>query len=251
MKPTLSVVVITKNEEHDIRECLASVSWVDEIIVLDSGSSDNTMSISREYTNKVFSSVDWQGFGVQKNRVLNYATCDWVLSLDADERVSAELRQEIEKAIESNAVFVFMIPRLSSFCGKFIHHSGWWPDHVARLFKRGVASFSIDLVHERLVYKGTAGKLLAPIHHITYKNLEEVITKINEYSSLGAKNIHLNGGRGGLISAISHSFWAFVRTYFIRAGFLDGAEGLMLAISNAESTYYRYLKIYYLSKPPE
>lgn len=248
MKSTLSVIIITKNEEHDIRECLKSVRWADEIIVLDSGSVDNTVMIAREYTDKVYTSPDWQGFGVQKNRVLAYASCDWVLSLDADERISDPLRQEITDAIHSNNMLTYKIPRLSSYCGKFIRHSGWWPDYVTRLFRRGEASFSNDLVHERLVFEGDAVKLRSPLLHITYKDLDEVISKINQYSSLGAKNSHQQGKHGSLATAIAHGFWAFIRTYIFRAGFLDGPEGLMLAISNAETTYYRYLKLIYLSK---
>jgi hypothetical protein len=119
---------------------------------------------------------------------------------------------------------------------------------VIRLFKRGEASFSDDLVHERLVFEGEANKLIAPLVHITYKDLNEVIVKINHYSSLGAKNSYQKGKRGSLASAIIHGIWAFIRTYIFRAGFLDGAEGFMLAISNAETTYYRYLKLFYLSK---
>lgn len=248
MKPTLSVIIIVKNEEHDIRVCLESVAWVDEIIVLDSGSVDNTLSIVKEYTDNIYISTDWQGFGVQKNRALVHASCDWVLSLDADEHVSDALHQEIENAIQSVGPVIYKLPRLSSYCGKFIRHSGWWPDYVTRLFKRGEASFSNDLVHERLVFQGEAAKLTAPLLHVTYKDLDEVISKINQYSTLGAINSYQKGKRGGLTSAIAHGFWAFVRTYIFRAGFLDGAEGLMLAISNAEATYYRYLKLFYLSK---
>ncbi|MFZ2122250.1 MAG: glycosyltransferase family 2 protein [Rhodoferax sp.] len=248
MKSTLSVVIITKNEEHDIRDCLESVTWADEVIILDSGSTDNTLLIAKEYTDKVYTSIDWRGFGVQKNRVLAYASCDWILSLDADERVSEALREEILNAIQYDTEAIFKIPRLSSYCGKFIKHSGWWPDYVTRLFKRGEASFSNDLVHERLVFETNAAKLTSPLLHVTYKDLDEVISKINHYSSLGAENSHHKGRRGSLTSAIAHGLWAFFRTYIIRAGFLDGAEGLMLAISNAETTYYRYLKLLYLSK---
>jgi glycosyltransferase involved in cell wall biosynthesis len=248
MKSTISVIIITKNEGHDIRDCLNSVVWADEIIVLDSGSTDETVLIAKEYTDKVYVSGDWQGFGIQKNRVLAYASCDWVLSLDADERVSNELCMEIQHAIQSENVSVYKIPRLSCYCGKFIRHSGWWPDYVARLFKRGNAAFSNDLVHEHLVYEGPASNLIEPLLHITYKDLDEVILKINHYSTSGAQNSYLKGKRGSLKLAIVHGVWAFVRTYIIRAGFLDGSEGFMLAVSNAEVTYYRYLKLFYLSK---
>lgn len=246
--PTISIIIISKNEAHDIQDCLESVKWADEIIVLDSGSTDNTCEIAKQYTQQVLTNTDWQGFGVQKNRALAYATSDWVLSLDADERVSDALQSEILAAISTDHAAVYSMPRLSSYCGKFIRHSGWWPDYVARLFKRGSASFSDDLVHERLVFDGVAPQLKHPLTHITYKDLDEVITKINQYSTLGAKNSLQQGKRGSLVRAIAHGLWAFVRTYLLRAGFLDGAEGLMLAISNAETTYYRYLKLYYLKK---
>ena len=249
MEKSISVIIITKNEDHDIRDCLASVAWADEIILLDSGSTDKTLEIAKAFTSKVYTSSDWQGFGVQKNRALAYASCDWILSIDADERVSKELCDEIKKSVLLNEnVTVYSMPRLSSYCGRFIRHSGWWPDYVPRLFKRGDASFSNDLVHERLVFENSATRLTSPLLHITYKDLDEVITKINQYSTLGAKNSLQKGKRGSLSSAICHAFWAFIRTYILRAGFLDGAEGLMLAISNAETTYYRYLKLYYLAK---
>ena len=171
-----------------------------------------------------------------------------MLSLDADERISDELRIEIQYAISKENTAVYSMPRLSSYCGKFIRHSGWWPDYVARLFKRGSAAFSNDLVHERLIFDVIATKLTSPLLHITYKDLDEVIAKINQYSTLGAKNSLGKGKHGSLANALGHAVWAFIRTYLLRAGFLDGAEGLMLAISNAETTYYRYLKLYYLNK---
>jgi glycosyltransferase involved in cell wall biosynthesis len=249
--PRLSVIIIAKDESRDIRDCLESIKWADEIVVLDSGSQDATISICREYTDKVYENQDWQGFGVQKNRVLSCATGDWVLSLDADERVSSALGDEIRRAIEMpNAPAVFEMPRLSSFCGRFMHHSGWWPDYVPRLFKRGQAQFSDDLVHERLVFAGVAGRLDIPLRHVTYHDLAEVLAKVNSYSSLGADNLQRAGKKGGLRRAVGHGVWAFVRTYVLRAGFLDGREGFMLAVANAEATYYRYLKLYYLSVVP-
>ena len=249
MPPTISVIVVCKNEAHDIDACLASVAWVDEIIVLDSGSHDETLSIAQKYTSNIHSNTDWQGFGVQKNRALALATGDWVLSIDADERVSDALRLEILQAIKNNKHDVFNMPRLSSYCGQFIHHSGWWPDRVSRLFKRDAAKFSDDLVHERLVFADKAAELNAPLTHITYKDLDEMLLKMNQYSSLGATNAQKKGKHGSLISAVAHGFWAFIRTYFLQLGFLDGAIGFMLAVSNAETTYYRYLKLYFLNEP--
>ncbi len=248
MHPTISVIIICKNEAHDIDACLASVAWADEIIVLDSGSTDDTLTIAKKYTAHIHTNADWQGFGIQKNRALSLATGDWVLSIDADERVSDALRLEIEQAISSNTHPAFNMPRLSSYCGQFVHHSGWWPDRVTRLFKRDTAKFSDDLVHERLIFAGKSAQLNTPLTHITYKDLGEMLVKMNQYSSMGAENAHKKGKRGSLISAITHGIWAFGRTYFLRLGFLDGATGFMLAVSNAETTYYRYLKLAFLNK---
>lgn len=133
---SLSVVIITKNEEDNIRECLESVSWVDEIVVVDSDSKDNTIAICKEYTDKIFINDDWKGFGYQKNLALQQATKDWVLSLDADERITSVLRIEIENVINNSAYSAFVIPRQAYFLGKAMKHGGWWPDYVVRLFRR-------------------------------------------------------------------------------------------------------------------
>lgn len=248
--PTLSVIIITKNEAHAIEECLASVAWADEIIVVDSGSTDNTVALCQSFGAKV-TVTDWPGFGPQKNRALNLATCDWVLSIDADERVTTELRQDIETAITNpNNNSAFRMPRLSSYCGQFMRHSGWWPDYITRLFLRGKGRISDDLVHEHVIVDGTTKTLNSPLHHISYTNLEEVLEKTNRYSTDGAVMAYTRGKRASLISAITHGFWAFIRTYIIRLGFLDGKMGFILAVSNAETTYYRYLKLMLLEVKP-
>ncbi len=248
MPNSLAVIIISKNEAHDIAACLSSVAWADEIIVLDSGSEDATVSIAQQFTTQVYTNTQWQGFGIQKNRALAYAKSTWVLSIDADEVITPALRAEIEQAIQSATHQVYLMPRVSSYCGQYIRHSGWTPDRVARLFKRGSAEFSQDLVHESLQYQAPAALLKNPILHRSYRNLEEVLDKVNHYSSLGAHNAHNKGKKGSLAKALYHAAWAFIRTYLLRLGFLDGAVGLMLAISNAEVTYYRYLKLYFLQR---
>jgi len=156
---SLSVIIIVKNEESSIRECLASVAWADEIIVLDSGSTDQTVAICKEYTDNVYE-TDWPGFGPQKNRTLQYATKEWVLSIDADERISYDLQTEIKRVIQMPRRYdAYSMPRRSNYCGRYMKHSGWWPDRVVRLFRRGKAHFSDDLVHERIIVEGKAGKL--------------------------------------------------------------------------------------------
>lgn len=249
-KPSkLSVIIITKNEEDAISNCLASVRWADEIIVVDSGSTDKTVEICKSHGAKILITEDWHGFGCQKNRALSLATCDWVLSIDADETVTEKLRYEIQKSIRFSEPHVaFRIPRNSSYCGQFIRYSGWSPDYVTRLFPRLGSKFSDDLVHERVLFEGAIQTLVEPLIHTSYINLEEVLEKTNRYSSAGADMLLAKGKNSSLRSAILHGIWAFIRTYFLRLGVLDGRMGFILAISNAETTYYRYLKLMLLSK---
>lgn len=244
---SLSVIIITKNESQNIRACIESVKWADEIIVVDSGSTDNTVAICREFTQYVYSH-DWPGFGIQKNRALSYASKDWVLSLDADERITPELRAEIETTLRAGKAQGYEVPRLSSFCGRFMHHSGWYPDYVLRLFRRGAAHFSDNLVHEKLLMESKPGRLKNLMLHYAFENLEEVMHKTNQYSTAGAQMQFLRGRSSSLSGAVVRGLWSFVRTYVLRAGFLDGREGFILAVSNAEGTYYRYLKLMLLNK---
>ena len=246
---SFSVIVITKNEATVIRRCLESVAWADEIIVLDSNSTDATVEISRQCKARVEITADWQGFGVQKNRALALATGDWVLSIDADEWVTEGLRAELQAAMAMpGATSAFRMPRLSSYCGRFMRHSGWWPDYVTRLFRRGQARFSDDLVHEKLIVEGAVGALRVPLMHESYRNLEQVLSKVNSYSSAGAAMARQRGRRASLGGAVLRGMWTFFRSYFLRAGFLDGREGFMLAVSNAEVTYYRSLKLMLLAE---
>jgi glycosyltransferase involved in cell wall biosynthesis len=244
----LSVIIISKNEATNIRACLESVTWADEIIVVDSGSSDATVEICKEFGAQVYIH-DWPGFGAQKNRALSYAKNEWVFSVDADELVTPELHAEIETATNNacgNAAF--RMPRLSSFCGRYMRHSGWYPDYVTRLFHRGEAEFSDDLVHEQLVVRGAVGTLKQHLLHNTFHDLEQLLTKINHYSTAGAQMLHEKNNTASLKKAVAHAVWAFFRTYLLRAGFLDGREGFMVAVSTAEGTYYRYTKLMLLNK---
>ena len=249
MRQKLSVTIITKNEEAAIVACLESIAWADEIIVVDSGSTDKTIEICKAHGANVHSSREWPGFGPQKNLALSLASHDWVLSIDADERVSSNLRDEIQQVLSLNLQnTAFRIPRSSSYCGQFMHHSGWFPDYVLRLFPRLTAKFSDDIVHEHVIFKGEVRTLKNPILHISYTDLEEVLDKTNRYSSDGAQMFAERGKKSSLSKAVLHGLWAFFRTYVLRLGFLDGRMGFILAVSNAETTYYRYLKLMLLTK---
>lgn len=242
MVPELSIIIITKNEAVNIKACLESVAWADEIVVVDSGSSDNTLEICKKFGAKVYSH-DWPGFGVQKNRALSYATRDWVFSIDADERVTADLRAEIEQAMREAKADGYYCPRLSQFCGKFVRHSGWYPDYVLRLCKRGAGKFSDNLVHESLLITGRTAKLNTPLLHYSYLTADDVERKVEHYSSAAAQQMFRSGKRSNCPDALMRMGWAFVRTYLLRLGILDGSAGWDIACMNARTTYLKYRKL--------
>ena len=248
--PTLSVILITRNEEANLADCLASLEGsAQQIVVVDTNSSDRTLEIAKNYGAVIAQPADWPGFGPQKNRALALATGDWVLSLDADERLTPALRSEILTAINHPAhVECFAIPRLSWYCGRFIRHSGWSPDYVDRLFKRGTAHFSDDLVHERLIPNGQVGKLENPMLHYSFMNTAQVHEKMERYSTASANQEFLRGKTGSPLKAVAHGAWAFTRTYIIRAGFLDGPQGFSLACANANGSFWKYIKLWRLNK---
>ena len=246
--PTLSVILITRNEEANLADCLASLEGIaQQIVVVDTNSSDRTLDIAKSYGAVIAQPQDWPGFGPQKNRALDLATGEWVLSLDADERLTPALKSEIVTAIHHSAhVDCFAIPRLSWYCGRFIRHSGWNPDYVDRLFKRGSARFSDDLVHERLLPSGQVAKLENPMLHYSFMNYSQVLQKIDRYSTASAEQAFAKGKTSTPLKAVLHGAWSFFRTYFLQAGFLDGPQGFTLAMSNAQGTYYRYIKLWHL-----
>ncbi len=245
----LSVIIITKNEEANIRNCLESVKWADEIIVVDSGSTDKTVEICKEYTDQI-TVTNFPGFGAQKNRALAIAKGDWVLSMDADEVLSPELQKEIQTVVTANLdQDAYNIRRNSSYCGKVIKWGDWRNEKSTRLFKRSKGKFSDDLVHEKLIFDGLTADLKAPMLHNAFTNFEQVLHKMNFYSTLGAKVKLKEGKKGGLIRALIHAGWTFGRGFGLRFGFLDGFHGFMLALSNAEGTYYKYIKLGLLTPP--
>jgi len=268
----LSVIMITKNEAANIVDCLDSVAFADEFIVVDSGSTDNTVELAREMGATVLQTADWPGFGPQKNRALDLAQGEWVLSIDADERVTPELAAEICRKIgiargtdtgfdtgkasgtghgtapDPDARDAYEIPRLSEFCGRFIRHSGWWPDPVLRLFRRGMGRFTDAAVHEKVVPVNgwRAGRLNAHFIHYSYPDLDALIAKSNRYSSDAATMMYARGKRASIFSALGHGFWTFIRIYLIRRGFLDGRQGVVLAVTAAAGSFSRYAKLMFM-----
>ncbi len=244
----LSVIIITKNEADRIAACLASVAFADEIIVVDSGSTDATCDIALRSGARVERTADWPGFGPQKNRALDLATGDWVLSIDADEQVTPELARAIGQAVHAPVADAYQIARLSSFCGRSIRHSGWWPDYVVRLFRRNAGRFTDAAVHERVVVQGRTATLDGHFLHDPYASLEIFIDKINRYSTEAARSAFESGRSTSLLGPFGHAAWTFIRHYLLRRGFLDGWQGLVLAGMAATGSFYRYVKLYQLGR---
>lgn len=249
----LSVVVITRNEAANLRACLASVPFADEIVVLDSGSTDDTVAIARECGARVVRSDGWPGFGPQKNRALALAQGDWVLSLDADERVTPQLAAQLLAALDAGDAVACELPRLTRFCGQWIRHCGWTPDYVLRLFRRGQARFSDDLVHERVIVPATVSvrRLTCPLLHESYPTPSHYWRKLETYSQAWAAQRHAQGRTTSMARAVVSGLAAFLRSYLLRLGFLDGAMGLAVCTMQAQAAFGKYFALYCLNRQDE
>jgi len=245
----LSAIIITRNEAHNIAACLESVTFCDERIVVDGGSDDDTLKIAATAGATVVTHP-WVGFGAQKNFALSLARGDWVLSIDADERVSAPLATEILSTIRVGSISGYEIARLSTFLGRPMRHSGWFPDYVLRLFRREKARFSNDPVHERVICEGPISRLSGVLDHHPVLRLEDALRRVDSYSTAGAEMLAASR-RVSFSSGITHGLWSFLRAYVTRLGFLDGREGFLLAVANAEGTYYRYMKAWLAGRERE
>ncbi|MBF8223568.1 glycosyltransferase family 2 protein [Halomonas sp. 328] len=243
---SLAAVLIVKNEAEHLAACLDTLTWVDEIVVLDAGSQDTTREIAARYTDKVAVAADWQGFGVQRRRAEALVESDWILMVDADERVTPELRQSIQAALADGTPAIYTLARLSWCFGDFIRHSGWYPDRVARLYPRGRAGYNDALVHEKLEnpeslpVKALSGDLL----HFTYRDLRHYLEKSAHYAQAWAEQRAARGKRGSLGAGVVHGIGCFLRMYLLKAGFLDGRQGLLLALLSAHSTFAKYADLW-------
>lgn len=244
----LSVAMIAKNEAELLPDCLASVSWADEIIMLDSGSSDDSVNIATKAGAKVYLNDDWQGYGIQRQRAQDYATGDMILMIDADERVSPELRAAIEQVlIAPPSRTVYSLGRSNLFLGRFMRHSGWYPDRVVRLYPR-TFRYNDNLVHESLQSDGAPVVALpGDLQHLTCRDLVAFQRKQLAYAEAWATERHQRGKRCSLFSVFSHTLGAFVKTLLLRAGFLDGSQGWILAVVNAQYTFNKYSALWALN----
>jgi glycosyltransferase involved in cell wall biosynthesis len=243
----VSVAIITRNEVLNIRRCLDSLKWASEIVIVDQFSEDGTAEAAASYGACVVQEP-WHGFAAQKNIAVDHATKPWILSIDADERVTDELRREIESVVDRDGPEDgFLIARKNYFCGRWIRHGGWYPDYSLRLFRKGSGRFEARAVHEKVVVKGKVGYLEHPFEHFTYVSVADYLLRMERYSRLAAGEMRRSGKKAVWIDLVFRPLFTFVKMYGIKLGFLDGRAGFFLAVSYS---YYTFLKYYRLESDP-
>lgn len=241
--PTVSLYIIAYNEAEKIREAIATALWADEIVLVDSHSTDGTAEIARSMGARVVD-VEFKGFGDLRNQAISHCTGDWIFSLDSDERCTPEVRDEVRAIMaDPNALDAYLVPRRNFFMGRWIRHSGWYPNfRQPQLFRRGTMAYTLEPVHEgyRLLTDKPLGRLNNAIWQFPFRNLHEVIRKFDRYSDLGAAKV--KPGRASMPRALASAFWAFVKHWIFKRGLLDGWPGFVIAFAYGEQTFYRYAK---------
>jgi len=242
--PELSVVIITKNEAANIAGALESVRWARDIVVVDSGSSDDTVAIARRYTSRVTGRA-WEGYGAQKNYATGLAAYDWVLSLDADERVSGALADEIRLAMHDGPRLQgYRIPRTTYYLGRWIRTTDWYPDYQLRLYDRRVARWNARFVHESVSVDGRVGRLRGDIHHYAYRDLAHHLATIDRYTTLAATQMLSEGGRASVVDLLGHPPLVFLRNYLLRQGIRQGVPGFIISLMNSYYVFLKFAKLW-------
>jgi len=241
---SLAGIIITLNEEQHIERCLASLKFCDEIIIVDSGSSDRTLEIARKITAKIFSHP-WEGYSAQRNFALQLTQCRWVLSIDADEEASSDLAAEIDRVFcLPDKYLAFTVPRKTFHSGRWIKHGGWYPNRLVRLFKKGEGRWVGNELHERWLSPGPVGKLEGHLYHYSFSSITDQVDRNNRYSSLGAVALSKKGERFSLLKLLGKPIFKFIETYVVKLGFLDGRRGFMIAVSAAYSVFLKWAKLW-------
>lgn len=244
--------MITRNEERNIIECLASVSWATDVVVVDARSNDRTVELARTVTKKVYV-VEWKGYGEAKNFALEHVEHDWVLWLDADERVTPELSTEIQHILSqsSHEINAYEVARRAYFLGAWIKHCGWYPGYVVRLFRKSSGRFTTQHVHERLEIAGAIGRLKNDLLHYTDDNLYHYFMKFNRYTSLAARDVVQGKKNFSMYDVLVRPPFLFFKMYILRQGFLDGMHGLILSLLSAAYVFTKYAKVWEFEHPSE
>ena len=244
-KPSLSVAIITKNEADNLPGCLRSAAFAEQIVVVDSGSMDDTVKIASDFGCDVFVEPWRGGFGAQKQFALDQCRHPWVFVLDADERIPPETASKIKQIISNTDIRAagFSFPRKNFFQGRWIKHAGWWPDRIVRLFRKDMGRMTTATVHEAIEINGPIEALDVPIEHFTESRLSNILLKIDQYSTLGAEEAFKEGKTASIWSAAVRAKLAFFQNYFLRLGFLDGSQGFTLAVTDAINKFFKYAKL--------
>ncbi len=244
----ISATLITLNEERNIAEALQSLSWVDEIVVVDSGSKDATVQICRQFTNRIIHR-EWTGYADQKNFAVEQASYDWIFSLDADERPSPELCREIQDlARKGFPLRAYKIPRVAFFLGRWIRHGDWYPDYQLRLFDRRCGRWEGGRVHESFKTREKTGFLKGEIHHFSYRSLSDYLKRLETYSTLAALDYHESGKTATVLKLIADPLGVFIKAYILKRGFMDGVPGFLAAAMGSISVFFKYAKLYELQR---
>lgn len=251
-RATIAAVIITKNEQDSLRDCLESLRWVDEIIIVDSGSTDSTEAIAREYTEHFYVNAEWPGFGKQKQLAQSYATSDWILAVDADERIDDTLRENILAMLEKPPQnTVYNLNELTWVFGRFLKHSGWYYRHV-RLYPNKLTKYNDNLVHESVIIPQgcQVAELDGDILHYSYQNLNHYLVKSAGYAKAWADQRQARGKKASLSQGIIHALGCFLKMYLLKRGFLDGKQGFLIAVLSAHSTFVKYADLWARDNDP-
>jgi glycosyltransferase involved in cell wall biosynthesis len=246
-RPTVSAIVVCFNEERNIGACLDSLRWCDEIVVVDSFSTDRTVEICRQYTDRVVQRP-WAGYRDQKAFAHSLATKEWVLLVDADERVSPELREEIQNCLVSaaNTHAGFLVPRLVFYLGRWWRRGGWYPDYDVRLFRRDRATWGGTDPHEKILVEGKLQRLRHPLHHFSYRDMEDHVQRINHFTSISSRELYKEAKRWRLSDAVLRPAFRFFRSYILKRGFLEGFAGFYIAVTASVYVFLKYAKLWEL-----
>ena len=248
--PKVSVTIITKDEEADIGAALASVGWADEIIVVDSHSRDRTVDIAKAANARVIVR-EWPGYIAQKNFAADQASHDWILSLDADERVTPDLARDVQRALQNPTHAAYDFPRLTWHLGQWIRGTDWYPDYQTRLYDRRAATWTGQLVHEGLTVRGSTGRLNGDLHHFAYRDISDHLDTINRYTTLAARQMYDTGRRTSVWQLLVHGPLAFLRNYVARGGFRLGSAGVIISVMNGYYVFLKFAKLWQLQASPQ